>query len=78
MEVFVSTCVVSHDHSQECHTSTKVQGQPGLQSEFQDSQDYTEKPCLEKTKKRKKKKKEKKKKRKKETTLIAKKTMTVS
>jgi hypothetical protein len=21
-------------------------GQPGLQSEFQDSQDYTEKPCL--------------------------------
>ena len=28
-----------------------VQGQPGLQSEFQDSQGYTEKPCLkEKTK----------------------------
>jgi hypothetical protein len=27
-----------------------VQGQPGLQSEFQDSQYYTEKPCLEKTK----------------------------
>jgi hypothetical protein len=25
-----------------------VQGQPGLQSEFQDSQDYTEKPCLKK------------------------------
>jgi hypothetical protein len=24
-----------------------VRGQPGLQSEFQDSQDYTEKPCLE-------------------------------
>ena len=24
-----------------------VQGQPGLQSEFQDSQGYTEKPCLE-------------------------------
>jgi hypothetical protein len=23
-------------------------GQPGLQSEFQDSQDYTEKSCLEK------------------------------
>jgi hypothetical protein len=23
-----------------------VQGKPGLQSEFQDSQDYTEKPCL--------------------------------
>ena len=27
-----------------------VQGQPGLQSEFQDSQGYTEKPCLAKTK----------------------------
>ena len=24
----------------------RVQGQPGLQSEFQDSQGYTEKPCL--------------------------------
>jgi hypothetical protein len=30
-----------------------VQGQPGLQSEFQDSQSYTEKPCLEKPKKKK-------------------------
>jgi hypothetical protein len=29
-----------------------VQGQPGLQSEFQYSQGYTEKPCLEKQKKR--------------------------
>ena len=28
-----------------------VRGQSGLQSEFQDSQGYTEKPCLEKTKK---------------------------
>jgi hypothetical protein len=27
-----------------------VRGQPGLQSEFQDSQDYTEKLCLKKTK----------------------------
>jgi hypothetical protein len=27
-----------------------VWGQLGLQSEFQDSQDYTEKPCLEKQK----------------------------
>jgi hypothetical protein len=27
-----------------------VQGQPSLQSEFQDSQGYTEKPCLEKPK----------------------------
>ena len=31
-----------------------VQGQPGLQSEFQDSQGYTEKPCLKKKKKKKK------------------------
>jgi hypothetical protein len=31
--------------------------QLGLQSEFQDSQDYTEKACLGKTKKKKKKKK---------------------
>jgi hypothetical protein len=30
-----------------------VQGQPGLQSEFQDSQGYTEKPCLKKPKKKK-------------------------
>jgi hypothetical protein len=30
-----------------------VQGQPGLQSEFQDSQGYTEKPCLGKKKKQK-------------------------
>jgi hypothetical protein len=27
-----------------------VRGQPGLQSEFQDSQGYTEKPCLKKPK----------------------------
>jgi hypothetical protein len=33
-----------------------VRGQPDLQSEFQDSQDYTEKPCLEKTKQNKNKK----------------------
>jgi hypothetical protein len=26
-----------------------VQGQPDLQSEFKDSQSYTEKPCLEET-----------------------------
>jgi hypothetical protein len=32
-----------------------VWGQPGLQSEFQDSQGYTEKPCLKKKKKKKKK-----------------------
>jgi hypothetical protein len=33
-----------------------VQGQSGLQSEFQDSQGYTEKPCLEKQNKTNKKK----------------------
>ena len=31
-----------------------IRGQPGLQSEFQDSQGYTDKPCLEKKKKKKK------------------------
>jgi hypothetical protein len=36
--------------------------QPGLQSEFQDSQGYTEKPCLKKQNKTKQNKKEKKKK----------------
>jgi hypothetical protein len=36
-----------------------VRGQPGLQSEFQDSQGYTEKPCLQKGKKEKKRKKRK-------------------
>jgi hypothetical protein len=30
------------------HVDLWVWGQPGLQSEFQDSQGYTEKPCLEK------------------------------
>jgi hypothetical protein len=35
-------------------------GQPGLQSEFQDSQGYTEKPCLEKNKTKQNKTKQKK------------------
>jgi hypothetical protein len=39
-----------------------VWGQPGLQSEFQDRQDYTEKPCLEKQKQTNKKKKKEEKK----------------
>ena len=30
--------------------SLRPGGQPGLQSEFQDSQGYTKKPCLEKPK----------------------------
>jgi hypothetical protein len=38
-----------------------VLGQPGLQSEFQDSQGYTEKACLEKQKTKNKKQKTKKK-----------------
>jgi hypothetical protein len=29
-----------------------TRSQPGLQSKFQDSQGYTEKPCLEKSKKK--------------------------
>ena len=36
-----------------------VQGQPGLQSEFQDSQSYTEKPFLEKNNNNNNKKKKK-------------------
>jgi hypothetical protein len=36
-----------------------IRGQPGLQSEFQDSQSYTEKPCLEKNQKQNKNKKQK-------------------
>jgi hypothetical protein len=48
-----------------------VRGQPGLQSEFQDSQGYTEKPCLKtkqnKTKQNKTKQKTKNKKQKKKT-----------
>jgi hypothetical protein len=34
-------------------------GQPGVQSKFQDSQGYTEKPCLEKLKEKEKKKEKK-------------------
>jgi hypothetical protein len=32
-----------------------IRGQPGLQSEFQDSQGYTEKTCLKKPKRKKRK-----------------------
>ena len=34
----------------EAGRSLSGQGQPGLQSEFQDRQGYTEKPCLENSK----------------------------
>jgi hypothetical protein len=37
-----------------------VRGKPGLQSEFQDSQSYKEKPCLRRKKKRKEKRREEK------------------
>jgi hypothetical protein len=49
-----------------------VWGQPGLQSEFQDSQDYTRKPCLEKQQQQQqtKNKKTKKKKKNKKATLF--------
>jgi hypothetical protein len=39
---------------------SEFEGQPGLQSEFQDHQGYTEKPCLEKTNKNQKTKQNKK------------------
>jgi hypothetical protein len=44
--------------------------QPGVQSECQDSQGYTEKPCLEKPKKKKKKKKSTRPKRSKERSFV--------
>jgi hypothetical protein len=45
----------------------EVRGQPGLQSEFQDRQDYTEKSCLKKKKQKTKKNKTKNKKQKTKT-----------
>jgi hypothetical protein len=48
--------VVAHAFNPSTWEAEAVLGQPGLQSEFQDSQTYTEKPCLEKPKKKKKKK----------------------
>jgi hypothetical protein len=37
---------------------SEFKGQPGLQTEFQDSQGYTEKPCLKKQKPKKQKQKQ--------------------
>jgi hypothetical protein len=37
-------------HEYDSFKKKKKTGQPGLQSEFQDCQDYTEKLCLEKPK----------------------------
>ena len=48
-----SWAVVAHSFNPstweaEASPSLCIQGQPGLQSKFQDNQGYTEKPCLEK------------------------------
>ena len=53
---FISQVVMAHafnlsPQEAEAGRSLWVQDQPGLQIEFQDSQDYTEKPCLKKANK---------------------------
>jgi hypothetical protein len=40
--------VVAHIFNPSTQEAEAGRGQPGLQSEFQDSQGYTKKPCLEK------------------------------
>jgi hypothetical protein len=48
--------VVAHafnPSTREAEAGGFLSSRPGLQNEFQDSQGYTEKPCLEKTKKQK-------------------------
>jgi hypothetical protein len=47
-------------HGRKRQAGFRVRGQPGLQSEFQASKSYTEKPCLKKSKKTKKQNKKKK------------------
>jgi hypothetical protein len=47
--------MVAHAFGRQRQADFWVRGQPGLQSEFQDSQGYTEKPCLEKQNKTKQK-----------------------
>ena len=43
--------VVAHTFSPSTQRQSQaVGGQPGLQSKFQDSQGYTEKPCIQKSK----------------------------
>jgi hypothetical protein len=51
----VQTKIKSQKPGVVAHAFDPSRGQPGLQSEFQGSQGYTEKPCLEKPKKKKKK-----------------------
>jgi hypothetical protein len=48
--------MVAHTFNPSTWEAEAVSGQPGLQSEFQNSQDYTEKPCLEKQNQRNKQK----------------------
>jgi hypothetical protein len=43
--------MVAHAFNPSTWEAEASRGQPGLQSEFQDSQGYIEKPCLEKPKK---------------------------
>jgi hypothetical protein len=52
-----SQAVVAHAFNPSIWEAKAGRFLPGLQSEFKDSQGYTEKPCLEKPKKKKKKKK---------------------
>ena len=55
MKMIYSRAVVAHTFNPSTQEAESVdfwvQGQPGLQSEFQESLGYTEKPCLKKTKK---------------------------
>jgi hypothetical protein len=60
----ISQVVVAHafnptTQETEAGRFLSLRANSGLQSEFQDSQGYTEKPCLEKTKKKKKKERNK-------------------
>ena len=55
----VHACNLSTQEAEAGGFLHSVQGNPGLQSELQDSQSYTEKPCLKKTNKQKKPKKQK-------------------
>jgi hypothetical protein len=56
----ISRAVVEHDFNPSTWVAEAdgfLSSRPGLQSEFQNSQGYTEKPCLKKKKKKKKKRK---------------------
>jgi hypothetical protein len=71
---FPSRAVVAHafnPSTQEAEAGGFLSSTPGLQSEFQDTQGYTEKLCLEKPKPKPKKKKKRKKKRKKRKEMVS-------